>query len=432
MPSWTLSVLVVLGAAAVGPPPPGCSPGGACTQAATALVLSGGGAKGLAHIGVLEALDSAGIRPDLVVGTSMGALIGALYASGLSGGQIDSLVHDRTFSSVFRGDEPRGPAAWDALLPLVVWQAGDHGFSLQSTALRQSDPNGPLNAALLRGNLLARGDFSRLPIPLKVVATDLRDRSVVVIPGGDLAQAVRASIAVPLVFPPERIGSQLLIDGGLSANIPIGVAREAGASRIVVSDVTTHNTDTLNLDSPLGVADHLVSWLFRQAIDSLRRDDLMIRVPLDGYGTLDFSPPAMDSLIRLGRRAGDSLVATWTCRGQTHGGRRAVSEAQMPRMVGPISGDLTDSAGSRLIASALQLRPGHRLDIAALRASLLELSGREVFSELWLGPSGNGDSVVFHPIFWLYPAASLRASASPMTANWEVVRGPVLSTGDSP
>jgi predicted acylesterase/phospholipase RssA len=387
-------------------PLPGQDQAHACRPLPTALVLSGGGAKGLAHIGVIEVLDSAGVRPDVVVGTSMGAIIGALYASGLAGRTIDSVM--RAFAAG-RGTASRrtsGPVAWGSRLPLVIWEEGAGGFSVQSSALGQSDVNSPLNAALLRANLLARGDFNRLPIPLRVVATDLRDRSVVVLDRGDLAQAVRASIAIPLVFAPERIGDQVLIDGGLSANIPVGVARDAGARRVIVSDVTNRQLDSINLESSLVVADRVLNWLFRQPEDSLGPEDLFIRVPVEGFSSLDFAPAAVDSLVRLGRAEGRSMLAGWSCRPPS--GREALPmlEPRVPTHLTDIVGEVQDSEGTELLVRALLLSPGRSFDLRALEQRLRSFGRRDVFREMWLNPTGTGDSVSLHPVLRRLPRRS--------------------------
>jgi NTE family protein len=214
--------------------------GQSCHPPRTALVLSGGGAKGLAHVGVLRALDSLGIRPDLIVGSSMGAAVGALYASGYTGRELDSLARVAPLAQLFRTYQPRAPRSLGVLQPLVVWEQGEHRFYLQSAAIVESELNALVNAALLRGNLLARGNFDSLPIPFRAVATDLADRAPVVMGSGDLAQAVRASIAVPLLFDPELRDGRYLIDGGLSANLPVATARAAGATQVIVSDATDH------------------------------------------------------------------------------------------------------------------------------------------------------------------------------------------------
>lgn len=390
------AALILVAALFLGDRLPGqAAPAPACEPGPTALVLSGGGAKGLAHIGVLEVLDSARIHPDLIVGTSMGAVVGALYASGYSGRTIDSLTHALNFGELFDAGEPRGPVSWGDRLPLVTWEEGSNGFTVQSAALRQSEVNGPINAGLLRANLIARGDFNRLPIPLRVVATSLRDRAPVVLTGGDLAQAVRASIAIPLVFAPERIGGRVLIDGGLSANVPTAVAREAGAARAIVVDVTARPVDTLNLESSLVVADRVLGWLFQQPLDSLGPEDLYIRVPVDNFRALDFSPVTVDSLIRLGHALGAELLQRWPCRGAV---TRAPGSPPLPTLVAAVRVGEGDSDATRLVSRTLRLVPGHRLDVDALATRLLTLGHRELFRELWLVPTGAGDSVTFHPI----------------------------------
>ncbi|HEX5962144.1 MAG TPA: patatin-like phospholipase family protein, partial [Gemmatimonadales bacterium] len=207
-----------------------------CPPARTALVLSGGGAKGLAHIGVLRVLDSMGIRPDLVVGTSMGAIIGGMYASGYSGREIDSLARALPIAGLFRTYQPRAPRSLGLLQPLVVLEQGTGRFILQTATIKERQVNALVNAAMLRGNLIARGDFDSLPIRFRAVATDLGNRATVVLGSGDLAQAVRASLAIPLIFSPESLNGRLLADGGLVANVPIGVARSSGADRVIVSD----------------------------------------------------------------------------------------------------------------------------------------------------------------------------------------------------
>ncbi|MEZ0334346.1 MAG: patatin-like phospholipase family protein, partial [Gemmatimonadales bacterium] len=215
-----------------------------CHSRRTALVLSGGGAKGLAHIGVLRALDSLGLRPDLIVGTSMGAILGALYASGYSGRELDSLARELPLSELFRAYEPQAPRSLGILRPLVVWEQGKRRFNLKSASVLEAEVNALVNAAMLKGNLIARGNFDSLLVPFRAVATDLSHREIVVLSSGDLAQAVRASAAIPLVFAPEWVDGRFLIDGGLSANIPIRIAREEGAQVVLVSDATEHPADS--------------------------------------------------------------------------------------------------------------------------------------------------------------------------------------------
>lgn len=370
--------------------------GRACTPGPTALVLSGGGAKGIAHIGVLREMDDRGIRPDLIVGASMGALVGAMYASGWSGAELDSVVRTVPAARLFGGHEPRGPVAWGSLLPLVLWVEGDRGFAIQNSQVPEAAVNGLLNELMLRGNLRARGDFDRLPTPLRVVATDLADRSVVSISGGDLAQAVRASIAIPLVFTPQLVDGRMLADGGLSANIPVAVARGEGMERVIVVDVTEEpEIDSLNLASPLVVADRLLNWLFRQPADSLEDGDVRIRPAINGFRALDFSPRVIDSLIAVGRAAAAEAFDRMDCAGNGSGLREI---RPLPRRVGSVvTADSNDAGAVLLFKRALAIDDGRTIDTRLLVERIRSLSAREVFGEVWLGPNGLGDTLLLTP-----------------------------------
>jgi NTE family protein len=373
-----------------------------CPAPRTALVLSGGGAKGLAHIGVLRALDSLGIRPDLVVGASMGSVVGAMYASGYGGRALDSLVRHMPVASLFRTFDPRAPRSLGPLQPLLVWEFGERGFTLQGAAVREPEANALLNAAMLRGNLLARGDFDRLPIPLRVVATDLADRAAVSIAGGDLARAVRASIAIPLVFAPERIDGRFLADGGLSANVPVEVARATGAERVIVSDATERQPEKQNLYSPFELAQRLLGFLFEQPPADLREGDVYIRPDIEGYESLDFAPERVAELIALGRRAADTLLPAVACRTMPAGDRAAASAAaagDLPNTIGEVrtasdDGPISGSEHTE-IARALGLASGDPLDAEALRTRLRRLGTSERYIAGWLNPTGTGDTVSF-------------------------------------
>src|SRR3954470_18851306 len=284
-----------------------------CRSQRTALVLSGGGAKGLAHIGVLRVLDSLGIRPDLVVGSSMGAIIGAMYASGYQGREIDSLARSLPIADLFRTYQPRAPRSLGGLQPLVLWEQGGRRFNIQSASVSEPAVNALVNAAMLRGNLLARGDFDSLPIPFRAVAADLANRSAVVLSGGDLARAVRASFAIPLVFSPESLDGRILADGGLAANIPASVARSAGAERLIVSDATERQPDSVDLRSPIALADRLLGFLFEQPGDTVRAGDVLIRPAVEGFTSLNFSPERVARLIELGAAAASITLPHLRC-----------------------------------------------------------------------------------------------------------------------
>lgn len=359
-----------------------------CTGGRTALVLSGGGAKGLAHISVLRALDSLGARPDFIVGSSMGAIIGALYASGYDARAIEQQTRAVSATAVFASEEPRSPRPWRPLRPLLTWEQGAAGLTIRSPGVDEPRVNGRLSALMLRGNLLARGDFDSLPIPFRAVATNLATREVVVLNGGDLAQAVRASIAIPLVFPPEPIDRLVLTDGGLSANIPVGVARALGASRVIVSDVTGELRPASGLTSPLEVAEQLVGFLFMQPSVSLLPGDLHVRVDVQGFRNLDFSSVAFDRLLANGRRAADSVFARASCLP-----RAPLRDRALPLAIAAFTADGGLPGDQTLLERVLGIARDPRVDEPLLRNQLEHLTELDTYNALWLNPRGQGDTV---------------------------------------
>jgi NTE family protein len=364
--------------------------GQSCPPPRTALVLSGGGAKGLAHVGVLRVLDSLGIRPDLIVGTSMGAAVGALYASGYSGRELDSLARVVPLAQLFRTYQPRAPRSLGVLQPLVVWEQGEHRFNLQSAAIVESEVNALVNAALLRGNLLARGDFDSLPIPFRAVATDLSDRTPVVMSSGDLAQAVRASIAVPLLFDPELRDGRYLVDGGLSANLPVAIARAAGAERVIVSDATDHLPPEFDAYSPLLVADRLVRFLFLQPTDTLTDADVLVRPDVDRFTSLNFSHGNIARLIEVGREAADTTLRSPACR------EERLPARALPTRIGGFRVPDGNHSEQLALERLLGLGLSDSLDPSLLRSRLRGLGvASEDYRAVWLSPRGTGDSVEF-------------------------------------
>jgi NTE family protein len=370
------------------------SPGAAqsCRPQRTALVLSGGGAKGLAHIGVLRVLDSLGIRPDLVVGSSMGAVVGAMYASGYGGREIDSLTRSLQIADLFRTYQPRAPRSLGPLQPLIVWEQGERRFTIQSASVAESDVNALVNAAMLRGNLLARGDFDSLPIPFRAVATDLANRSAVVLNSGDLARAVRASFAIPLIFAPESLGGRILADGGLAANIPVSVARAAGAERVIVSDATERLNDSLDLYSPLVLADRLLGFLFQQPADSLRRGDVLVRPAVEGFTGLNFSAASVDALIRRGAEAAESTLVAAPCLPKPSA---PLPLPPLPTRVSRYSIAARNPSERLSLERLLGLGLSDSLDVALLRSRLRAMAQAEAYQAVWLSPRGGGDSVSF-------------------------------------
>ncbi len=379
---------LLLLALAGGPPLPAqqCAPG------PVALVLSGGGARGYAHLGVLRVLDSLGLRPDLIVGTSMGAIMGAMYASGHSAAGIDSIVAGLAFDDLFRRPGPQVPRAFGPLRPLVMWEQSDRGYVLQNLAVREAEANAILAAALLRGNLLARGDFDRLPIRFRAVATDLNSRDTVVLHGGDLAQSVRASIAIPLVFSPVRVNGRALIDGGLSANVPVAIARRLQPGRVIVSDVTEGLADSVAAENALAVADQLMNFLFTQPRDSLGPSDVYVRPDVLRFRALDFRRESLAGIEAAGRAAAEAALGQAPCFAPAP----PAPAPSVPGRIGEVVVLGGTPADQALLRRALDLVPG-AVELRRLERRLLALGDGDPFKEVWLTPSGSGDTAHFAP-----------------------------------
>jgi NTE family protein len=292
---------------------------------------------------------------------------------------------------MFRSYRPRAPRSLGVLRPLVTWEQGERRFTIQSASLVEAEVNALMNVAMLQGNLLARGDFDSLPIRFRAVATDLGSGEPVVMRSGDLAQAVRASIAVPLVFAPERREGRFLVDGGLSANIPVAVARAEGAERVIVSDATEHPATTFDGYSPLSVADRLIEFLFQQPAESLHPGDVLVRPDVEGFTTLNFSAPRVARLLANGRAAADTTLPSLTClsRSPVHG--RSV----LPRVVTGFTADSANDSERLALERMLGFGLSDTLDVELLRSRLRNLGTTDAYHSVWLGPHGTGDSVGF-------------------------------------
>jgi predicted acylesterase/phospholipase RssA len=388
-PRWRALTAAVLGALGFGV-------GGipleaqACKPAKTALVLSGGGAKGFAHVGVIQILDSAGIRPDLVVGTSMGAIVGGLYASGYSGHEIDSLFHALPLAQLIPGYEPRIPESLRPYPPLAVLEQGRGTLVFQTSAVREEQVNALMNALMLRGNLAARGDFDSLPIPFRAVATDLATRDEVVLAKGDLAQAVRASASLPLVFKPVVMDGRTLTDGGMTENVPVGAARRAGATRVISSLLNPGELPNPDYDAPATMLARLLDFLVVGA-PKAEPGDVVIESNVRPYTTLDLGIDVLDTLVRRGRDAARRVLAAEPC-------LRSIKETPP----GPRSDRLVEASVSgvrpsqeTVILRTLRLSTTDSVDEADLRGRLLRFSQFEQYRALWLLPAKRDDGLAF-------------------------------------
>ena len=282
------------------------------------VVLSGGGAKGMAHIGVLKVLEKAGIPVDIITGTSMGSIIGGLYSIGYNANALDSVARAQDWGYVISDKEDlRKQSLRDRLRQYTyVFTTG------LTIGKRDSNAGG-----LIKGKNLAELfqhictgytdslDFSKdLPIPFACVATNIVDNSEVDFHSGRLPQAMRASMSIPGAFSPVRIGEKVLVDGGLKNNYPADVAKEMGADIIIGVTVQGAPKMAEDLGGTMSIIGQIVDVNCKNKVEeNLAITDLHMKVDTKGYGTASFSASAIDSLIHRGEeeamRHWDEIIA---------------------------------------------------------------------------------------------------------------------------
>ncbi len=260
------------------------------------LVLSGGGARGFAHVGVLKELEALRIPIHCIAGTSMGAVVGGLYAAGLSASEIEERLNklklnDIALDRVPRNEMPQALREEDNQYPLGAT------LGLSSTGVRL--PTGAVQATqfleLLHNwtaHLKPDIDFDQLPIPFRAVATDLENGKMLVLRKGPLHTAIRASMAAPGVFSPVEIDGHLLTDGGLVRNLPVDIAREMGAEIIIAVNIGTPLLHRNELRSLLNVSQQMINILTEQNVEvqkaGLRVGDILIEPDLGNISFMDF------------------------------------------------------------------------------------------------------------------------------------------------
>ena len=268
-----------------------------------AVVLSGGGAKGMAHIGVLKVLERAGIPVDIVTGTSMGSIIGGLYAIGYNANALDSLVRVQDWGYVISDRED--------LSNQSLSDRKKQNTYFINTNLGKKDKNA---GGIIKGKNLAELfqqlcvgytdsiDFTRdLPIPFACVATNIIDNSEYDFHSGRLAQAMRASMAIPAAFSPVRIGDMVLVDGGLRNNFPADIARQMGADIIIGVTVQGPPKVAEDLGGTMSIISQIVDVNCKNKYDeNLAITDLHFPVDTKGFNAASFTPAAIDTLIRRG------------------------------------------------------------------------------------------------------------------------------------
>jgi NTE family protein len=370
----------------------------------TGLVLSGGAARGLAHIGVLKALEEQGVRIDAIAGTSMGAVIGGLYASGYTVAELEQLARTLDWRQVLSDDPPRPDVPFrrkqddrDFLVKRKLSFRDDGSLGLPLGVIQGQ------NLALLLERLLVHvsdtRDFDRLPIPFRAVATDIANDQKVVFRSGHLPQAIRASMSIPAVFAPVEIEGRLLVDGGMVDNIPMDVARDMGVDRLIVVDIGTPLMPRDELLTVVDVLNQSITMMTRRnseaQLATLRGEDLLIQPPLAAYGSTDFG--STEQLMDAGYRATRALegrLADW--RSPT-GGNPALTLARSAEPRAPVITAIRIENDSKVADAVIRRhirQPlGEPLDLGDLQKDMGTLYGLDYFEQVEYrvehGRSGN-------------------------------------------
>ncbi|MFT5141291.1 MAG: NTE family protein [Rhodothermales bacterium] len=278
------------------------------------LALGGGGARGYAHIGVLQVLEEMRIPVDYIAGTSMGSIVGGLAATGMGSEEILDVVNNADWEELFKDNTARSeiPARRKADDSLGLF-GPKFGIGKENESLPEGVIAGQKVLLLFESetsNRVQTRNFDHLPVPYRAVATDIVTGEMVVINEGSLAVAMRASMAVPAYFDPVRKDGRLLVDGGLVRNLPVDVVREMGADLVIAVDVGTPLRDANNIGNILSIVDQMSSLLIvkntREQIEQLYERDTLI-TPKLGHeiSAADFS--AVDKVVALGYEGADRV-----------------------------------------------------------------------------------------------------------------------------
>lgn len=326
------------------------------------LVLGGGGAAGVSHIGVIKVLEEQGIPIDVISGNSMGAIIGSLYASGMSIEELEKTARTLDWFKLFNDAGSYNDQTYQQKqISTGFFSAINMGVSRRGVKLPTGLVDGQNLMFELR-RLLAPvahiNQFDKLPIPFRAVATDIRTGETVVLKQGNLATAVRASMSIPGLFNPVELNGRLLVDGLVSNNVPVDVARAMGADIVIVSRIPPGKERSLDsaLDISLQTMDLLVRKTSEEQLKSLTKSDILIQPPIGDINSLDFQ--RVKETIPLGEKGAREQLAAL---------QRLVSsigQSPKPQTASP------KRIGEKLKIATIQIQNGSVLDDSILKRAL--------------------------------------------------------------
>jgi NTE family protein len=363
------------------------------TRPKIGLVLSGGGARGAAHIGVLKVLEERRIPIDFIAGTSMGSLVGGLYASGMTPDEIETIVSQMDWVDAFNDKIDRRDRSFrrkrDDDFYLIKNKPGFSGGKIRFPPGLIDGQKIDLLLKRFTLPVVTIRDFDDLSIPYRAVAADITTGDAVVMDRGDLALAMRASMAIPVAFAPREINGRLLVDGGISRNLPVDVARAMGADVVIAVDISTPLQKREQINSLMAITEQLTGIITRRDSDrqiaSLHDTDIFINPDLGDITTASFDRAA--EAIPIGATAANAVLDKLK--------RLSVSEPDYEKFrarrrrapAGLVIDEIRINNLSRLaddvIASRINLKTSRPLDVDHLERDLGQIYGLELFESVY-------------------------------------------------
>lgn len=355
------------------------------------LVLSGGGARGASHIGVLKVLEELRVPIDIITGTSMGAIVGGMYAYGYSVDEIERLLAETDWDTSFSDEPPRQNRSLrrkqDDYKFLIKQEAGikNGKFTIPKGLLQGQQ----LRLKLKSLTLLAPTDFDAMPIRFRAIGADIESGEAVTLGSGSLSTAMLASMAIPGVFAPVNWDGQLLVDGGFANNLPVQQARDLGADILIVVDLSSEPQTREGLTSPLSILNQIMGFtILRNTAEQLQKltpDDILIQPDLGNYSSTDFwRAPEM---IGNGAAAANLMaqqLSQLSVPEEEYTEYLATtrqSKAALP-IIDKVTIDNQSPLSTEVLKSNISVKAGDRLDIPTLEEEIHQLYGMNIFERV--------------------------------------------------
>jgi NTE family protein len=375
------------------------------------LVLGGGGARGAAHIGVLRELERLRVPVDAIAGTSMGAIIGGLYAAGLTPRQLETLIAEMDWTEVFQDTTRREDLSYrrkqdDVDFPVDFELGLNEGRLQLPMGLIQGQKLSPLLRELTL-DVAHISNFDDLPTPFRAVASDIETGESVVLAEGDLTLAMRASMAAPGIFAPVVVDDRMLVDGGLVGNLPIDIIKEMGVDIIIAVDVEFPLYTRDELDSAVGITGQVLTILInketQRQLAALGEKDILLRPKLGNFGSTNFA--GITEAVQPGADAALASYARLSELSIDEAGYERYQAARSPAAEESFTVDFVrvDDDGplsSRVLESRLKTEPGETISAETLADDLARLYGLDLYQHVGyrLVREGGKRGVVFETV----------------------------------